>query len=60
MRRVWGRELAGWAAALALALVTVGHLASSPRSVLMFDDGDSLIVALVGRSILDGDRKSVV
>ena len=54
MRRVWGRELAGWAAALALALVTVGHLASSPRSVLMFDDGDSLIVALVGRSILDG------
>ncbi|WP_144881619.1 hypothetical protein [Microbacterium paraoxydans] len=54
MRRVWGRELAGWAAALALALVAVGHLASSPRSVLMFDDGDSLIVALVGRSILDG------
>lgn len=54
MRRVWGRELAGWAAALALALVAVGHLASSPRSVLMFDDGDSLIVALVGRSVLDG------
>lgn len=54
MRRVWGRELAGWSAALALALVAVGHLASSPRSVLMFDDGDSLIVALVGRSVLDG------
>lgn len=54
MRRVWGRELAGWAAALALALLAVGHLASSPRSALMFDDGDSLIVALVGRSILDG------
>lgn len=54
MRRVWGRELAGWTAALALALVAVGHLASSPRSVLMFDDGDSLIVALVGRSVLDG------
>lgn len=54
MRRVWGRELAGWAAALALALLAVGHLATSPRSLLMFDDGDSLIVALVGRSILDG------
>ncbi len=54
MRRVWGRELAGWAAALALALLAVGHLASSSRSALMFDDGDSLIVALVGRSILDG------
>ncbi|MFJ6549413.1 hypothetical protein [Microbacterium sp. NPDC091676] len=54
MRRVWGRELAGWAAALALALLAIGHLASSPRSALIFDDGDSLIVALVGRSILDG------
>ncbi len=54
MRRVWGRELAGWAAALALALLAVGRLTSSPRSALMFDDGDSLIVALVGRSILDG------
>lgn len=54
MRRVWGRELAGWAAALALSLLAVGQLATSPRSILMFDDGDSLIVALVGRSILDG------
>lgn len=54
MRRVWGRELAGWAAALGLALVAVGHLTTSPRSSLVFDDGDSLIVALVARSLLDG------
>ena len=54
MRRVRGRELAGWVAALGLALIVVGYLASSPRSTLMFDDGDSLIVALVARSILDG------
>lgn len=54
MRRVWGRELAGWTAALALALVVVGQLAASPRSTLLFDDGDSLIVALVARSLLEG------
>lgn len=54
MQRVWGRELAGWAAALALALIALGSLAASPRSALVFDDGDSLIVALVARSLLDG------
>jgi hypothetical protein len=55
MRRVWVRELAGWFGALALASVTAGQVASTMRSVLLFRDGDSLIVALFARSVLSGE-----
>lgn len=56
MRGAW-REAAGWATAIALSTVVVGQVASTARSELLFRDGDSLIVAMVGRSILDGDRQ---
>ncbi|MGW9267652.1 hypothetical protein [Microbacterium sp. NPDC055599] len=48
------RELAGWLTALAIALVAAGQLAASPRSSLLFRDGDSLVVGLISRAILDG------
>ncbi|WP_431807760.1 hypothetical protein [Microbacterium paraoxydans] len=49
------RELTGWLAALAIALVAAGQLAATPRSELLFRDGDSLVVALIGRAVLGGD-----
>lgn len=52
MRRVRMRELSGWAGALALALMALGQVASTPRAELLFRDGDSLIVALLARSVL--------
>ncbi|HWU29666.1 MAG TPA: hypothetical protein VN041_11335 [Microbacterium sp.] len=55
MRGAW-REASGWAAAVAMSTVIVGQVASTARSELLFRDGDSLIVALVARSILDHDR----
>lgn len=54
MRGVWVRELSGWLGALALALITTAHVASSARSELLFRDGDSLIVAMFARSLLSG------
>ncbi|MFJ4172595.1 hypothetical protein [Microbacterium sp. NPDC089696] len=56
MTRTWMRELAGWTLALAVALVTAGAVAASARAELLFRDGDSVIVALLSRSILAGDR----
>ncbi|MFJ4223564.1 hypothetical protein [Microbacterium sp. NPDC089695] len=56
MTRTWVRELAGWMLALAVALVTTASVAASARGDLLFRDGDSLIVALLSRSILEGDR----
>ena len=55
MRGAW-REASGWAAAVAMSTVIVGQVASTARSELLFRDGDSLIVALVARSILEHDR----
>ncbi|WP_136044142.1 hypothetical protein, partial [Microbacterium sp. K33] len=55
MRRVWGRELAGWFGALAIAVITAAQVASSARSDLLFRDGDSLIVAMFGQSALSGE-----
>lgn len=55
MRRAWMRELSGWFGALAVAVIVVGQVASSPRSELLFRDGDSLIVAMVARSLLSGE-----
>lgn len=54
MRRVRMRELSGWIGALVLALVTLGQVASTSRAELLFRDGDSLIVALLARSVLAG------
>lgn len=54
MTRTWIRELAGWLAATVIAVATVAHVASTARSELLFRDGDSLVVALVVRSIADG------
>lgn len=54
MTRAWVRELAGWLSAAAVALVTAGAVASSPRADLLFRDGDSLIVAMLSRSLLSG------
>lgn len=52
--RSWVRELTGWAAALGVAAVAVGAVATSSRSELLFRDGDSLVVALLARSLRDG------
>ncbi|MFS0894846.1 hypothetical protein [Microbacterium sp. 179-I 3D3 NHS] len=54
MQRVWVREVAGWLGALAIAATVAGQVAASARSALLFRDGDSLIVALLARSILAG------
>ncbi|MFS0853380.1 hypothetical protein [Microbacterium sp. 179-I 3D4 NHS] len=55
MTRVWVRELAGWMLASAVALLTAATVASSARAELLFRDGDSLIVALLSRSVLSGE-----
>lgn len=55
MTRTWVRELTGWMLAAAVALIAAASVASSPRSELIFRDGDSLIVALLSRSILSGE-----
>ncbi|GGM35854.1 hypothetical protein [Microbacterium saperdae] len=54
MTRVWVRELMGWLAASALALIVSGQMAASARSELLFRDGDSLIVALFAQSSSSG------
>ncbi|WEK61590.1 MAG: hypothetical protein P0Y60_02155 [Candidatus Microbacterium colombiense] len=54
MTRVWVRELTGWLAALALALIVSAQVAASARSELLFRDGDSLIVAMFAQSTLSG------
>ncbi|WP_144875667.1 hypothetical protein [Microbacterium sp. 1.5R] len=55
MTRTWVRELTGWMLAAAVALTTAAIVASSPRAELLFRDGDSLVVALLSRSILSGE-----
>ncbi|UJP09492.1 hypothetical protein L2X99_13820 [Microbacterium sp. KUDC0406] len=53
MRGGW-REAAGWAAATGLAVFVAAQMAASARSELLFRDGDSLVVALFVRSVLEG------
>jgi hypothetical protein len=48
------RELSGWLAASAVSIMVAGQVAASARSDLLFRDGDSLIVALLARSLLAG------
>ncbi|PCE15738.1 hypothetical protein AUC47_12770 [Microbacterium sp. SZ1] len=55
MTRAWMRELTGWLLAAAVALITAASAASSPRAELLFRDGDSLVVALLSRSLLSGE-----
>lgn len=52
MRGAAGREALGWSGALAAGLILVAQVASSARAELLFRDGDSLIVALLSRSLL--------
>lgn len=47
-------EAAGVGAALAVALAVLAHLASSPRTFLLFTDGDSVQLALVHSSLRMG------
>jgi hypothetical protein len=54
--RTWLRELVGWMLAAAVSLVVAASVASSARAELLFRDGDSLIVAMLSRSLLAGDR----
>ncbi|REJ06756.1 hypothetical protein DY023_05230 [Microbacterium bovistercoris] len=53
MRGGW-REAAGWAAAVGVAVFVAAQMAASARSELLFRDGDSLVVALYVRSVLEG------
>lgn len=55
MTRAWVRELAGWLGAAAVSLVTAGAVASSARADLLFRDGDSMVVAMLARSLLSGE-----
>ncbi len=54
MRAGWMREAAGWLGAVAIAMLVAGQVAASARSDVLFRDGDSLVVALFVRSLLDG------
>lgn len=54
--RTWVRELVGWMLAAAVSLVVAASVASSARAELLFRDGDSVIVAMLSRSLLAGDR----
>lgn len=54
MTRTWARELAGWLSAAAVSIVAASAVASSPRADVLFRDGDSLIVAMLARSVLSG------
>ncbi|MGM7699861.1 hypothetical protein [Microbacterium sp. A84] len=56
MRRTWTRETSGWIAAILIAIATVAQIASTARAELVFRDGDSMAVALLVRSIADGER----
>ncbi|MFT4259711.1 hypothetical protein [Microbacterium sp.] len=56
MRRAGGRELLGWLGAAGLAVAVSAQVAASARSELLFRDGDSLVVAMLSRSILSGER----
>lgn len=55
MRHTWLREASGWLAAALIAVVTTAQIASTARAELLFRDGDSLVVALLVRSIGDGE-----
>lgn len=49
------RETGGWLAAALIAVVAVAQIASTARAELLFRDADSLVVALLVRSVGDGE-----
>lgn len=51
--RTWLRELSGWFAATAIGIALTAQVAAV-RGDLLFRDGDSLVVALVTRSLFEG------
>ncbi|MDQ0643606.1 hypothetical protein [Microbacterium murale] len=55
MRQTWVRELCGWLAAVLIAVVTVAQVATTARADLLFRDSDSLVVALLVRSVSEGE-----
>lgn len=55
MRRSGMREIGGWVAAALISIVTVAQLASTARSELLLRDGDSLVVAMLVRSVAEGE-----
>lgn len=54
MRRGGVREALGWLSAAAIGLAIAGQVAQTARADLLFRDGDSLVVALFVRSVLEG------
>ena len=54
MRHGWLRELLGWLGAAAIAVIVTGQVASTARGDLLLRDGDSLVVPMFVRSILEG------
>lgn len=50
------RELAGWGGTVLIAIATVAQTASSARAELLFRDGDSVVVAMLVRSLVEGER----
>ncbi|GAB3631730.1 hypothetical protein GCM10027421_10830 [Microbacterium shaanxiense] len=55
MRQTWVRELSGWLAAALISVVTVAQIASTARVDLLLRDSDSLVVALLVRSVAEGE-----
>ena len=54
VRNGWVRELLGWLGAAAIAVIVTGQVASTGRADLLLRDGDSLVVPMFVRSILEG------
>ena len=54
MKHGWVRELLGWLSAAAIAVIVTGQVASTARADLLLRDGDSLVVPMFVRSILEG------
>ncbi len=54
MTRTWIRELSGWLGAAAIAVIVTAQVASTARGDLLLRDGDSLVVAMFVRSVLEG------
>lgn len=53
----WLGDVIGGSVAIALGLVVLAHLAASPRSWVLFYDGDSLLFPLVNASIRVGQAQ---
>ena len=54
VKRAWVRELAGWLGAALIAVIATAQVASTARVELLLRDGDSLVVPMFVRSLLEG------